>query len=45
MRVENGKVYLNRTLMPAMITLDKTIVRQDCLCYLLEDYPSHDLPA
>ena len=38
MRVENGKVYLNRTLMPAMITLDKAIVRQDCLCYLLADY-------
>jgi len=40
MRVENGKVYLNRPLMPAMITLDKAIVRQDCLCYLLADY--HD---
>ena len=40
MRVENGKVYLNRRLMPAMITLDKAIVRQDCLCYLLADY--HD---
>ena len=38
MRVENGKVYLNKTLMPAMITLDKTIIRQDCLCYLLTDY-------
>lgn len=38
MRVENGKVYLNRTLMPAMITLDKSIIRQDCLCYLMTDY-------
>jgi succinylglutamate desuccinylase len=38
MRVENGKVYLNKTLMPAMITPDKRIVRQDCLCYLMEDY-------
>lgn len=37
-RVENGKVYLNKTLMPAMITLDKSIVRQDCLCYLMVDY-------
>ena len=42
MRVENGKVYLNRTLMPAMITLDKTIIRQDCLCYLLVDYQARD---
>ena len=38
MRVENGKVYLNKTLMPAMITLDKAIVRQDCLCYLMSDF-------
>ncbi len=38
LRIENGKVYLNKTLMPAMITLDKYIVRQDCLCYLLVDY-------
>ena len=38
MRIENGRVYLNKTLMPAMITLDKSIVRQDCLCYLLVDY-------
>ena len=44
LRIENGKVYLNRPLMPAMITLDKTIVRQDCLCYLMTDYqprPEH----
>ncbi len=38
MRVENGKVYLNRTMIPAMITLDKSIIRQDCLCYLMVDY-------
>ena len=38
MRVQNGRVYLNRTLMPAMITLDKSVIRQDCLCYLLTDY-------
>ncbi len=38
MRIENGRVYLNKTLMPAMITPDKTIIRQDCLCYLMVDY-------
>jgi succinylglutamate desuccinylase len=37
-RIENGKVYLNKPMMPAMITLDKTIVRQDCLCYLMSDH-------
>lgn len=43
MRVVNGKVYLNRTMMPAMITLDKTIIRQDCLCYLMVDYEERDM--
>ncbi|MCP3687517.1 MAG: peptidase M14 [Gammaproteobacteria bacterium] len=37
-RVEGGKVYLNSTFMPAMITLDESIIRQDCLCHLLVDY-------
>jgi len=27
---------LKKTLMPSMITLDETIIRQDCLCYLME---------
>ena len=37
-RVDHGKVFLKRTLMPGMITTDETIIRQDCLCYLMEDY-------
>ena len=37
-RVEGGNVFLNRTLIPAMITLNETIVRQDCLCHLMEDF-------
>ena len=35
---DNGKLSLKKALMPAMITMDKKIVLQDCLCYLLEDY-------
>jgi hypothetical protein len=35
---ENGALSLKKPLMPAMITLDKRIILQDCLCYLLEDY-------
>jgi len=35
---DNGKISLKRALMPAMISMDKKIVLQDCLCYLLEDY-------
>jgi len=38
LRVEDGRIYLNNTLMPAMITRDKLVVRQDCLCHLLQDY-------
>lgn len=42
LRVESGRVFLNRMLIPAMITLDKFIVRQDCLCHLLVDYGSEN---
>ena len=35
---EKGQLSLKKALMPAMITLDKNIVLQDCLCYLLEDF-------
>ena len=42
-RVEEGKIYLNNTLMPAMLTRDKLVVRQDCLCHLLQDYLPHEI--
>ena len=35
---KNGNLSLRTAMMPAMITMDKSIVLQDCLCYLLEDY-------
>jgi hypothetical protein len=35
---ENGEISLKKSMMPAMISMDKKIVFQDCLCYLLEDY-------
>ena len=38
LRQKNGCIYLKKMFMPAMITADKDIVRQDCLCYLLEQY-------
>ena len=43
LRVEEGKIYLNNTLMPAMITQDKLVIRQDCLCHLLQDYLHHEV--
>ncbi len=35
---KNGSLSLKTAMMPAMITMDKSIILQDCLCYLLEDY-------
>ncbi len=33
------KILTKKPVMPAMLTLDKKIIRQDCLCYLMERYP------
>jgi len=44
LRVEQGKIYLNNTMMPAMITRDELVIEQDCLCHLLQDYlPYHEV--
>ena len=37
-RIDDGCIFLNYTMMPAMITRNREVVRQDCLCYLLQDY-------
>lgn len=34
--ITNNKLTLNKPVMPAMITLNKKVIRQDCLCYLME---------
>ncbi len=34
--VEDGALTLQRDAMPAMLTREERIVRQDCLCYLME---------
>lgn len=36
--IKNNKVYVNKTYIISMITSEKKIIAQDCLCYLLEDY-------
>jgi hypothetical protein len=36
--VEDGELILRRDAMPSMLTLDERIIRQDCLCYLMERY-------
>ncbi|MGD2112694.1 MAG: M14 family metallopeptidase [Gammaproteobacteria bacterium] len=35
-RVDNGTLMTRRPFMPSMFTLDQTIIRQDCLGYLME---------
>jgi succinylglutamate desuccinylase len=34
--IENGALQINRHTMPSMLTLDERVIRQDCLCYLME---------
>ncbi|CAG7856714.1 hypothetical protein MCAMS1_01307 [biofilm metagenome] len=35
-KIENGRLTTQRCVMPAMLTRDVEIIRQDCLCYLME---------
>lgn len=32
----NDRIVLKKAVMPAMLTMDTKIIRQDCLCYLME---------
>jgi succinylglutamate desuccinylase len=36
---DGGCIRLKRSVMPSMLTLDETVIRQDCLCYLMERLP------
>ena len=40
---EKGVLRFSVPLMPSMITLDEQIIRQDCLCYLMERLDYHKL--
>lgn len=35
----DNRIQTKLPVMPAMLTLDRRIIRQDCLCYLMERYP------
>jgi Succinylglutamate desuccinylase / Aspartoacylase family len=37
--VIDGELRTRLRLLPAMLTLDERVIRQDCLCYLMERYP------
>ena len=36
LEVVDGRLHLSQPVVPAMLTSDEQIVRQDCLCYLME---------
>jgi succinylglutamate desuccinylase len=37
-RLDDGRLLLQRSVMPSMLTKDIDVIRQDCLCYLMERY-------
>lgn len=39
LQVRAGELAVARPAMPAMLTTDSTVIRQDCLCYLMERHP------
>jgi len=42
---DDGRITLLRAATPAMLTLDEKVVRQDCLCYLMDRLPlAHGQP-
>ncbi len=38
----DNRLYTRLALMPSMLTMDEQIIRQDCLCYLMERVPAID---
>jgi len=39
--VEGGEIRLRVPVMPSMLTCNEQVIRQDCLCYLMERYDQH----
>ena len=38
-KINNQQLSITQAVMPSMLTLDKKVIRQDCLCYLMERMP------
>ena len=38
-RIDDQQLSVAQAVMPSMLTLDKKVIRQDCLCYLMERMP------
>jgi succinylglutamate desuccinylase len=39
--VEDSELRLRQPVMPSMLTRNQVVIRQDCLCYLMERYGDH----
>lgn len=39
LEITDNEIRLRRSFMPAMLTRDRQVIRQDCLCYLMERFP------
>lgn len=39
---DDGRLRIKRSVMPSMLTINTTAIRQDCLCYFMERYPGSD---
>jgi len=39
--LEDGEIRLKQPVMPSMLTRNEMVIRQDCLCYLMERYNDH----
>lgn len=37
--IRDHQLRVKKSVMPSMLTLDTRVIRQDCLCYLMERYP------
>ncbi|MCG6897403.1 MAG: M14 family metallopeptidase [Thiocapsa sp.] len=40
-QVDDGELRLRQSVMPSMLTRNQVVIRQDCLCYLMERYSDH----
>jgi hypothetical protein len=40
-QLHQGELQLRQSVMPSMLTLNQTVIRQDCLGYLMERYNDH----
>ncbi|MGB5563477.1 MAG: peptidase M14, partial [Sedimenticolaceae bacterium] len=43
--LEEGRLVTRVPVMPSMLTCDPEVIRQDCLCYLMERYNEHLVDA